>query len=77
MWEILLFNDVQLPGRLDFKVKLPLVLGLDFLFYHTVSVADLQTKVSGARLPQQDQILSFLHMFSLKSACVGGWRPLQ
>ena len=27
--------------------------------------------------PQQDQILSFLHMFSPKSACVGGWRPLQ
>ena len=27
--------------------------------------------------PQQDQILSFLHMFSLKSTCVGGWRPLQ
>ena len=32
MWEILLFNDVQLPGRLDFKVKLPLVLVLYFLF---------------------------------------------
>ena len=27
--------------------------------------------------PQQDQILLFLHMFSPKSACVGGWRPLQ
>ena len=27
--------------------------------------------------PKQDQILSFLHMFSPKSACVGGWRPLQ
>ena len=41
------------------------------------SVADLHTKVSGMRPPQQDQILSFLHMFSPKSACVGGWRPLQ
>ena len=27
--------------------------------------------------PEQDQILSFLHMFSPKSTCVGGWRPLQ
>ena len=27
--------------------------------------------------PQQDQILLFLHMFSPKSACVGGWHPLQ
>ena len=27
--------------------------------------------------PQQDQILSFLHMFSPKSACVRGWCPLQ
>ena len=26
---------------------------------------------------KQDQILSFLHMFSPKSACVRGWRPLQ
>ena len=43
------------------------------------TVADLHTKVSGARAPppQQDQILSFLHMFSPKSACVGGWHPLQ
>ena len=30
-----------------------------------------------ARPSQQDQILSFLHMFSPKSACVGGWHPLQ
>ena len=41
------------------------------------AVADLHTKVSGTRPPQQDQILSFLHMFSPKSACVGGWRPHQ
>ena len=27
--------------------------------------------------PPQDQILSFLHMFSPKSTCVGGWCPLQ
>ena len=27
--------------------------------------------------PQQDQIFSFLHTFSPKSTCVGGWRPLQ
>ena len=27
--------------------------------------------------PQQDQILSFLHMFSPKSTCVGGWCTLQ
>ena len=27
--------------------------------------------------PQQDQILSFLPMFSPKSACVRGWCPLQ
>ena len=27
--------------------------------------------------PQQDQILSYLHMFSPKSACVRGWCPLQ
>ena len=39
-------------------------------------MADLHTKVSGAR-PQQDQILSFLQMFSLKSARIRGWRPLQ
>ena len=46
------------------------------LYY--LSVADLHTKVSGARPPpQQDQILLFLHMFSPKSTCVGGWRPLQ
>ena len=32
-------------------------------------MADLHTKVSGTP-PQQDQILLFLHMFSLKSACV-------
>ena len=30
-----------------------------------------------ARTPQQDQILSFLHMFSPKSTHVGGWHPLQ
>ena len=29
------------------------------------------------RPPQQDQILSFLHVFSPKSTCVGGWCPLQ
>ena len=40
------------------------------------AVADLHTKVSGAP-PQQDQILSFLHVFLLKSSRVGGWRPLQ
>ena len=27
--------------------------------------------------PQQDQIISFLHMFLPKSAHVGGWHPLQ
>ena len=27
--------------------------------------------------PKQDQILLFLHMFSPKSTCVGGWCPLQ
>ena len=41
------------------------------------SVADLHTKVSGMCPPQQDQILSFLHMFSPKSTCVRGWQPLQ
>ena len=41
------------------------------------AVADLHTKVPGVRPPQQDQILSFLHMFSPKSTCVRGWRPLQ
>ena len=30
---------------------------------------------AGAPPPQRDPILSFLHMFSLKSACVGSWRP--
>ena len=25
--------------------------------------------------PQQDQFLLFLHTFSLKSVCVGGWHP--
>ena len=25
--------------------------------------------------PQQDQFLSFLHMFSPKSVCIGGWHP--
>ena len=30
---------------------------------------------AGARPPQQDQFLSFLHMFSLKSVRVGGWHP--
>ena len=42
-----------------------------------LAVADLHTKVSGACPPQQDQILSFLHMFSQKSASVRGWHPLQ
>ena len=44
----------------------------------TCPVVDLHTKVSGAPPPpQQDQILSFLHMFSPISACFRGWRPLQ
>ena len=40
-------------------------------------MADLHTKVSGVCPPQQDQILLFLHMFSPKSTCVGGWHPFQ
>ena len=29
----------------------------------------------GMHPPQQDQFLSFLHTFLLKSVCVGGWHP--
>ena len=42
------------------------------IFYY--SVADPQTKISGAR-PLRDPMLSFLHTFSLKSARVKG--PLK
>ena len=41
------------------------------------SVADLHTKVSSVRPPQTGPNSFVLHMFSPKSACVGGWRPLQ
>ena len=37
----------------------------------------IQKFLACAPPPQQDQILSFLHMFSPKITCVGGWRPLQ
>ena len=60
-------------------MQLKQLVSCNFLFsYHLKSaMADLQTKVSGTPSPQQDQNLSFLHVFLPKSAHVGGWRPLQ
>ena len=52
--------------------------------YYTDQLIEIQTSGGStyksfrrAPSPQQDQILSFLHMFSPKSTCVRGWHPLQ
>ena len=52
--------------------------GLGLMICKKDIIVPIHWRIQGgaaARAPQQDQFLSFSHMFSLKSVCIGGWRP--
>ena len=51
------------------------------ILYYNIMNENIEEVIGGSRgrrqhaPPQQDQFLSFSHMFSPKSVRVGGWRP--